>query len=129
MGPQRSFIIFYIQNRPFYCSLWIAKPPVAYLLSARPITLTFESLALIMAKIILSVQVAFDTELIRSFNAHTQIKPNNMGRSRLFYPLQYLRKLACILAYIPSRLMLYALERRLMLRNDSRTIIYHKIHH
>ena len=89
----------------------------------------FESLALIMANIILSVQVAFDTELIRSFNAHTQIKPNNMGRSRLFYPLQYLRKLACILAYIPSRLMLYALERRLMLRNDSRTIIYHKIHH
>ena len=43
------------------------------------------SLAFILAIIISSVHFAFDTELIRSLNAHKSHKPNIMGPSRLLY--------------------------------------------
>ena len=130
LWAQKGHLLYFIfKIAPFIiaCGMLSCLWPIYYPLDQLPGAL--ESLAFIMANIILSVQFAFDTELIRPLNAHKTIKPNNMGPSRLFYPLQYLRKLACILAFNQSRLMLYALERRLVLRNDSRTIIYHKIFH
>ena len=77
------YFIFKIAPSIIACGMRSCLLPYHYPLDQSPVAL--ESLAFILAVIISSAHIAYDTELIRPLNAHKLHKPNIMGPSRLLY--------------------------------------------